>query len=253
MPVRWLYRKSTILTVIVLAALAAGGVVPPAAAGSARTVVELFTSQGCSSCPPADAFIGELAGREDLLPLSFHVEYWNYLGWRDRFSSPEATARQRSYRRPLGMRYVYTPQIVVNGTAHAVGSGRAEVLRLIEAARGGPSVDIAVDHSGGDSATLRIAAGPRQTRPATIWLVFYDYRHVTEVRRGENAGASLVNTNVVRTFTRIGSWTGAPVKIPLSLKRLGAEGRDACAVIVQQDGNGPILGAVSFPLPRGRS
>ena len=235
---------------IVLAALAAGIAVPPAAAGSTRTVVELFTSQGCSSCPPADAFIAELAGRDDVLPLSFHVEYWNYLGWRDRFSNPEATARQRSYLRPLGMRYVYTPQIVVNGASHAVGSGRAEVLRLIEAARGGKSVDIAVDHSGGDSATLRIAAGARQTRPATVWLVFYDRRHVTEIRRGENEGARLVNTNVVRTFTRIGSWTGEPVKIALPLKRLGAEGRDACAVIVQQGGNGPILGAVSFPLPR---
>lgn len=239
------------LIAFVAAMLAAAGSVLSVAAEPARTVVELFTSQGCSSCPPADKLLGELARRDDLLALSFHVDYWNYLGWRDPFSSAEATDRQRNYRRPLGKRYVYTPQMVINGAAEAVGSSRDTVLRLIEQARGMPTLDISVDHSGGDRASVRIADGPRQARPAAVWLMFYDRRHATEIRRGENEGVTLVNTNVVRVLKRIGSWTGTAVKIDLSLKQLGAAGRDACAVIVQQDGSGPILGAVSFPLPRG--
>ena len=239
------------LIAFVVATLAAVGSVSPVAADPAKIVVELFTSQGCSSCPPADKLLGELARRDDILALSFHVDYWNYLGWRDPFSSAEATDRQRNYRRPLGKRYVYTPQMVINGAAEAVGSSRATVLRLIEQARGMPTLDISVDHPGGDRAVVRIAGGPRPARPAAVWLMFYDRRHATEILRGENEGVTLVNTNVVRVLKRIGSWTGEALKIDLSLRRLGAAGRDGCAVIVQQDGNGPILGAVSFPLPRG--
>lgn len=240
-----------ILVAFVVAALAAGGMVSPAAAESSKIVVELFTSQGCSSCPPADKFLGDLAGRDDVLPLSYHVDYWNYIGWSDPFSSEEATERQRSYRRPLGKRYVYTPQMVINGSAEAVGSGRGKVLRLIERARRMHSLDISVDHRGDGRVTVRIGGGPRKEGPAAVWLAFYDKRHTTDIRRGENEGVKLINTNVVRVFKRIGNWAGTPVKIDLSLKELGAEGRDACAVIVQQNGNGPILGAVSFPLPRG--
>ena len=163
-----------ILIALVAAALAAGGMVLPAAAQSSRIAVELFTSQGCSSCPPADAFLGDLARRDDVLPLSYHVDYWNYLGWSDPFSSAEATERQRSYRRVLGKRYVYTPQMVINGNAEAVGSGRGKVLRLIERARSMPSLDISVGHPGGGRTTVRIGGGPSRERPAAVWLAFYE-------------------------------------------------------------------------------
>ncbi len=235
---------------VVAAALTAGSLGLPARAEAPKIVVELFTSQGCSSCPPADAFLGELARHGDLLPLSFHVQYWNYLGWQDRFATPEATDRQRNYRRTLGKSYVYTPQMVVHGSAQAVGSGRDRVLRLIEAARSHPRLDISVDHQGGDRATVRIAGAARLARPATVWLVFYDNRHSTEVSRGENQGATLVNTNVVRVLKRIGSYSGKALELDLSLAQLGAKGHDSCAVILQQDGFGPILGAVTFPLRR---
>lgn len=240
-----------LIMAMMAAALAAASPVLPAAAEPAKVVVELFTSQGCSSCPPADAFLGELARRDDVLPLSFHVKYWNYLGWRDRFATAEATDRQRNYRRTLGKSYVYTPQMVVNGSAQAVGSGRKRVLRLIEAARSHPRLDISVDHQGGDRATVRIAAGRRLARPATVWLVFYDNRHSTKISRGENEGATLVNTNVVRVLKRVGSYSGKALELDLSLEQLGAKGHDSCAVILQQDGFGPILGAVTFPLPKG--
>ncbi len=240
-----------ILITFVVAALAAGAAGLPAAAESSKIVVELFTSQGCSSCPPADKLLGELARRDDVLALSYHVDYWNYLGWSDPFSSAEATARQRSYRRTLGKRYVYTPQMVINGSAEALGSARGKVLRLIERARSMRGLDISVDHSGAGRAVIRIGGDSSQKGSAAVWLAFYDSRHVTEIRSGENGGVKLVNANVVRTFRRIGDWAGKPVKIDLSLKELGAEGRDRCAVMVQQNGNGQILGAVSFALPRG--
>ena len=225
----------------------------PALAGVGRTVVELFTSQGCSSCPPADAFLGELAARPDVLALSFHVDYWNYLGWKDRFSSSEATARQRSYHQRLGARYVYTPQMVVDGTTQAVGSGRDKVLDLIKSAGNKSSLKIQVRHHGASRATLRIASGKPQKRPAAVWLIFYDRRQETPIRSGENEGVKLVNTNVVRFFKRVGSWTGEAAKLDISLAEPGAVGRDACAIIVQAHGNGPILGAISFPLPKGAS
>lgn len=239
-----------ILIVLAAAVLAATGPVSLAAAETSKVVVELFTSQGCSSCPPADKFLGELARRDDVLPLSFHVDYWNYLGWRDPFSSAEASERQRSYRRVLGRPYVYTPQMVINGSAETVGSGRSKVLQLIERAHSMPRLDISVDHTGAGRATVRIGGGSRQAAPATVWLVFYDRRHSTDIRRGENEGVTLVNTNVVRIFKRIGTWAGTPVKFDLSPDEFGARGRDACAVIVQRNGNGPILGAVTFPLPQ---
>ena len=239
------------LAVALGAVLVAPATFAPVWAGAGKTVVELFTSQGCSSCPPADAFLGELARRDDVLALSFHVDYWNYLGWKDPFSSAEATARQRSYRQSLGARYVYTPQMAVGGTGQAVGSGKAKILSLIRAVRDRPGLDILVRHHGAARATISIASGPPQKRPAAVWLMFYDKRHVTRIRRGENQGVELVNTNVVRVFKRVGSWSGGVTVLNISLKDLGAAGRDGCAIIVQAQGNGAILGAISFPLPRG--
>lgn len=235
---------------LLVAALATGAISPPAAAQRTGTVVELFTSQGCSSCPPADAFIGELAKREDVIALSFHVDYWNYLGWKDRFATPETTARQRAYGRALGMRYVYTPQIVIGGVTQAVGSGFRRVLALIDQAGRRPALDIRITHPDARTATLDIGAGPKQRRPATVWLMFYDNEHVTRIARGENQGRDLVNTNVVRSVMRIGTWLGDAKQFTLSLDGVEAKGRDGCAVIVQEADSGPILGAVSFPLPR---
>ena len=238
---------------LLAAALATGAFSPPAAAQRPGTVVELFTSQGCSSCPPADAFIGELAKRKDVIALSFHVDYWNYLGWKDRFATPETTARQRAYGRALGMRYVYTPQIVIGGVTQAVGSGFRRVLALIEQARRRPALDIRITHPDAHTATLNIGAGPKQQRPATVWIMFYDNEHVTRIARGENRGRRLVNTNVVRSLKRVGTWRGDRMELTLSLDALGAKGRDGCVVVVQEADSGPILGAVSFPLPRNPS
>ncbi len=219
----------------------------PAQAGGEKIVVELFTSQGCSSCPPADAYLAELAKRDDVIALSFHVDYWNYIGWSDPFSSREATERQRAYGRTMGKSYVYTPQVVVDGRAETVGSNRHEVSNLINMAAAAPKIPIAVDHRKDGTALLRLP----ETRgvAADIWVGFYDDRHRTEVRRGENRGRSIANANVVRSIRRVMRWDGRATERSVDLKALGATGRDGCVVIVQAIRNGPVLAAAAFALP----
>jgi hypothetical protein len=242
------------LFISLLAVASAALVVPLDTArgqGKALTVVELFTSQGCASCPPADALMGELVARDDVLGLTFHVDYWDYLGWRDTLATQEGTQRQRNYRDALGKSYVYTPQMVIGGVRDEVGSQRQAVLRQIESvARGGGGLEVLLVRDDQDRILARIGAGDIDGE-ATVWLVRYDNRHDVEVRRGENGGKKLSYHNVVRDITEIGKWTGDPAEIPLAtteVLRMG--GRDACAVIVQQDGTGAILGAARVALDK---
>lgn len=239
--------KAKCRTILLAACLATATATSPA---GAKTVVELFTSQGCSSCPPADAYLGELAARDEVIALSFHVDYWNYIGWQDPFSSAEATARQRDYKRTLGRRYVYTPQMVVDGRAETVGSDRGRVEQLIEAARGRTRLAVELAHRDGDAVRVRIPEEPGYDGPpAILWMAFYDRRHTTSIGAGENNGVTLTNSNVVRRFENVGAWRGERVALDLPLT--GAEGRDGCAVIVQAGRGGEILGAAAIALPTG--
>jgi hypothetical protein len=215
------------------------------AISAAPVVVELFTSQGCNSCPPADAFLGELAQRSDLIALAIHVDYWNYIGWEDPFSSPEATQRQRDYTRSLGLSSVYTPQMVIDGSFDAVGSSRTQVNRAIAAAsqRGKIPIAIAAHAAGSWHATIPAA---KIDQPATVWLVLYDRQHVTPVKRGENAGATLTEYNIVREFRRIGQWNGAKLDLPLDFGATDLANR-GFAIIVQAGASGPVLGAALLP------
>jgi hypothetical protein len=212
--------------------------------GAARqpVVVELFTSQGCSSCPPADALLGELAERDDVIALSLHVDYWDYIGWKDPYGSPQNTERQRAYAGELGLRYVYTPQMVIDGRDNIVGSRRDEVLASLEKAVARPK-PVAVDFLPGNGGTVVISAGHAPARGATIWLAVFDEGHDTQVKRGENAGLTIRNVNVVRRLERLGTWMGQRLEIPLNLDDAAARGNFGCAVIVQQGRNGPIIGA----------
>lgn len=242
--------RRAVLAAAVLLSLAGPLVSRPAAAQQAAVspvVVELFTSQGCSSCPPADDLLTELAGRPDIVALSLHVDYWDYIGWKDPYASPQYTARQQRYTESLNLRYVYTPQIVVDGRTNVVGSQRAEVLAAIETAaqRDRPIAITFVTSNGG---TVIIPQGHAPDEGATVWLAVYDREHVTEVKRGENAGHKLRNANVVRSFERLGTWTGARLEIPLDLSAARARGRDGCAVIVQRGRAGPVLAAATMSL-----
>jgi hypothetical protein len=235
------------LAALLLAGALAGR---PAAAETAPVVVELFTSQGCSSCPPADRLLGEIKGRDGVIALSLHVDYWDYIGWEDPFGLARHTARQRAYKRRLELDYVYTPQIVVDGRYQAVGSRRAAVEAALAAAADDPARLSPRLETAGAGARLVIPAGDAPARPATVWLALYDGRHETRVRAGENAGTALVNHNVVRRWRKLGTWRGDRLEIPLDLAEARAAGRDGCAVLVQVEATGAILGAARMPLAR---
>lgn len=205
------------------------------AGDKAPIVVELFTSQGCSSCPPANANLIELSKRPDVLALSFSVTYWDYLGWKDIFGRKEFTERQVTYEPALGERGPFTPQMVINGRVSSVGIRLSQVEDLVAAAdtSGGPSVDLAVGK-------VEIGAGEAPADGADIWLVRYDPNVVVvPVRRGENGGASLPHTHVVHALARLGIWKGEATSFDLPTAPEGLR----TAVLVQEPRGGPILSA----------
>jgi hypothetical protein len=235
--------KATLAAVVLGWAVSVSG--QGLAADKAPTVVELFTSQGCSSCPPADKFLGELAQREDVLALTYHVDYWDYIGWKDTFATPETTARQRAYGQSLGQRYVYTPQMVIGGRVHKVGSHRMAVDMAVDEARSAKQVPITIRRMSGGKVAVSIAEGEGS---GDVMLMRFDAKHSVDVGRGENAGRTLNYYNVVRDFRRIGRWTGQAVELVLNEDTLMDGGRDGCAILVQEDRNGPILGAARIDL-----
>ena len=220
----------------------------PAAGQTAHTgtVVELFTSQGCNSCPPADAFLGELAKRDDLIALTYHVDYWDYLGWPDTFASPDYTARQRNYAAAMRERRVYTPQMVVGGSAGAVGSHRARVAAEIEAARRAGTQYLQVELARENDYFVVRLPDSRAHEEATIWLVRYDRVREVAIRRGENGGRTLKYYNVVRQLTNLGLWNGKAREISYMVDDMTKGGRDGCAVIVQRGSHGPVIGAAAM-------
>ena len=227
--------------------LAAGG----SAQAAGPTVIELFTSQSCYSCPPAEAFLGELVERDDLVALEFHVDYWDDLvygsagRWKDVFSDAAFTDRQRTYAVRIRNGRVYTPQVVVDGVVQTVGSRRARVLDLIERS-GASEKPVRVSVRPGSGGGFTIALESRSNDAAgTVLLARYDLRHVTAIEAGENKGKTLTNHHVVRDLRTVGHWDGEPVELPLDGVRLGPN--QGCAVLVQAPDQGAILGAAACP------
>ena len=218
----------------------------PASATEARSVIELFTSQGCSSCPPADKLLGELARDPGIIALSFPVDYWDYIGWKDTLAQPSFTARQKAYASARGDGQVYTPQAVVDGLTHAIGSDRGEIATAQAAAlgrKGALSVPVRIVAAGG---ALKIDVGAAKgdaQRSAGLWLLRVAHERSVAIGRGENAGHSVTYTNVVRGMTKIGDWTGEA-----RIFEASAPGGDSDGyVVLLQAGNGPILGAAKSP------
>ena len=213
-------------------------------AGSAQSspvVVELFTSQGCSSCPPADEMLHELAAHDDVIALAFHVDYWDYIGWRDTFGSAENTARQNAYARAAGSRTVYTPQFVVGGVDHVIGARAVELMNTINAHRSvasGVALDVELD---GGMMSLR--AQTQNAQEMTVQLIRYAPSQTVAINRGENAGATIVYSNTVMGWSVLTDWDGtAPLELTAQI-----EGDYESVVIVQALGAGPILAAVELP------
>ncbi|HAC59213.1 DUF1223 domain-containing protein [Parvibaculum sp.] len=212
-----------------------------ARAGEGPVVVELFTSQGCSSCPPADAYLRDLAKRTDVIALSYNVDYWDYLGWKDTLASLAHTERQRAYARTLGLSGVYTPQIVVNGIAEGVGSRRHEIEPALESAKPLP---VSISFTGeGDALSLSVGPGETPERPATLWLVRYTKEERVEISRGENRGRTVAYAHAVRELTPIGMWKGQAMELTLPKSDLLTRGFEGCAALLQAGDGGPILGA----------
>ncbi len=221
------------------------GLLPTAAsvAEPAPVVVELFTSQGCYSCPPADVIAGELAERDDVLPLSFHVTYWDRLGWPDTLGLEEGTRRQERYAGYFGTGRIYTPQMVIQGQIDVVGSQHARVMRALEIIKDNwdHQLDITVENE-------RLSIGAGETGPATVWLAAYDDVHEVAIERGENAGKTLRYYNSVRELTEIGRIDGAAFDLDLPLTRLSEEGRSGAAILVQRNSDGALITATKVVL-----
>ena len=209
-----------------------------ALAQSGPVVVELYTSQGCSSCPPADKLLGKLAKRDDVIALSLHVDYWDYIGWKDVFASPQYTERQHAYARAAGKRMVYTPQMVIAGKDHVIGTKPAEVTRLIKShANTQDPVQLILRRDGN---TLQIDAQTTQeTGKMVVQLVRFIDGETVQIKRGENAGKALTYHNIVTQWSVLKGWNGAK---PLSLTA-DITGDQGVVVIVQSASHGPVLAA----------
>ena len=195
-------------------------------------VLELFQSQGCSSCPPANAVLNDIAGNPNVLALNFAVTYWDQLGWKDSFARPEFTSRQWEYAHAGGRSNVQTPQLIVDGQAALLGSYKNEVEAAIAAHRrvaGAP--EISIDGNA-------VVVGQGKAEPAKIWLIDYDPRAVAvPIRAGENSGRTLVHRNIVRKLTALGAWTGSAARIALPAKRPEL----ARALLLQRGVGGPVI------------
>ena len=226
-----------------LAALIALGCTAGASAQQRPLVVELFTSEGCSSCPPADAAIGQLSGRADIVALAYHVDYWDDLGWRDRFELPQSVKRQNVYARNLRRASVYTPQLVIDGRFDAVGADGSAIAKALAAQR--TTVPLSVSRHEAEL-LVDISAQP-QSLACDVLLVAYLRHAVSAIGRGENAGRTLEEFNIVREIRTLGGWKGESKTFRVAVSSLPRDATDV-AVLIQPAGQGPVVGAALQPL-----
>jgi hypothetical protein len=215
-----------------------------------RAVIELFTSQGCSSCPPADRLVGELARDPSIVAMSLPVDYWDYLGWKDTLANPRHTARQRGYARVRGDREVYTPQAVINGVLHAPGSDKAAIEAAIGKTHLDPaslSVPVSLSFA---AKRMEVTVGANDGQNGEVWLCELAKNVPVAVASGENEGRTIIYHNVVRRWVRLGEWNGIARAFTVPTGDLG-EGIDALAVIVQAgtlESPSRMLGAAIQPI-----
>ncbi len=237
---------------LTLAALGLAALLQPALADPPRAVVELFTSQGCSSCPPADALLVEYSRQPDIIALSMPVNYWDYLGWKDTLAHVAFTDRQKAYAHSRKDRQVFTPQMIVNGKKSCIGSDRAQVEKAIQVTSKGRKslpVNVTLDEQNG-RVTIAVEETPdTMQRAAELWVLPVLKEQTVPIERGENRGKTITYANVVRGLTRVGEWLGgsARFEVPLETARRGG---DAYVVLLQStdaDRPGIILGAAKGP------
>ena len=211
------YRHITFASALICTALTA-----PSIAGEPRAVVELFTSQGCSSCPPADKLAGELAKDSSLLVMSLAVDYWDYLGWKDTLALHGHSDRQRAYANTRGDREVYTPQAVINGVVHVLGSDRAAIEKAVAQTKASAApLALPVTLSVADGkVTVNVPAAEGERHSAEVWLCPITSKAAIDIHRGENSGHTMTYTNVVRRWVKLGDWNGKAVSFTVPVADL---------------------------------
>jgi hypothetical protein len=214
-----------------------------------RAVVELFTSQGCSSCPPADKIIGELAKDPSIIAMSMPIDYWDYLGWKDTLADARFSARQRAYSRMRGDREVYTPQVVVNGSTHVLGSdlgGIESAITKTDKSESVMSVPVTMSLAGRQLNVSVAASKQPAASHGEVWICSITKSVPISIGRGENRGQQITYHNVVRNLLKVGDWNGSPENWTVPLENVAREGVDGAVVYVQdgsRDKPGPMLGA----------
>jgi hypothetical protein len=238
-------RSLSLLTALAVLAGPAAAI-----AGEVKAVVELFTSQGCSSCPKADKLLGELASNPQLIPLTVAVDYWDYLGWRDTLALHSHSLRQKGYSTSRGDRHVYTPQMVLNGAIESIGNDRYAVERAIAKADAKKLLSVPVELKRDDS-NIEIEVGAGSGPAGSVWLISVLRQQPVVIERGENRGKTVIYHNVVRGWTRLAEWKGSAVKNTQSIAELAQGGADSIVVIVQNgsvESPGTIRGAAMIAL-----
>jgi hypothetical protein len=213
------------------------GFATPIAATADAVLVELYTSQGCSSCPPADEVLGQLAKRDDVIALSLHVDYWDYLGWKDEFASPAFTARQQGFARAARSTMVYTPQMVVGGVDSVVGTRTMELMDHVARHQATPDLVVLRLSKSGGEIVLEGTAERAADGAKVVQLVRYTPSQAVAIKRGENAGKTVTYHNVVTSWTVIGTWKGTE---PLTM-RAPLDGDSPAVVVIQDGASGPVL------------
>jgi hypothetical protein len=230
--------KRALLSLIVMAF----GSLPAITFAAQPVVIELFTSQGCSSCPPADDLLGELARKPNIVALAYHVDYWDELGWKDPFAIAESAQRQRGYVKRLSKSGAFTPHAVVSGDTSLVGSNRADMQEAIAADRDALAIELT--KVGGN---VSINFLERWHEPMDVNVISYLAEATTKVGRGENARRSLKEVNIVRSFKRLGKWDGRPQTMNVALATFPRDATSV-AVLLQRPGQGAIAGAATLSL-----
>ena len=246
-----IFRHAATSAVLALASVL---IVQPSSAAEKRAVIELFTSQGCSSCPAADRLLGELTKDPSLITMSLSVDYWDYLGWQDTLALRGHTERERAYAAARGDRDVYTPQVVVNGTVAVLGSDRNAIERAITQTKANAQplsvpVTLKID---GDKLIVEVADATGAARPAEVWLCPLTGKVTVNVGRGENNGKMLTYHNVVRGWKKLGDWNGKAQSFSVPLSEVKSGDVDSFAVLVQSGASakpGVVLGAATIAAP----
>ena len=233
------YLRATLFSILAGAFLTGGGA--PAVAAENPAVIELFTSQGCSSCPPADALLAKLAQEPGVVALSFPVDYWDYIGWKDTFASPFNTARQKAYAAARGDNHVYTPQAVINGLMHAVGSDKVEIStarQLSYADKGALKVPLDVSDEGGKLVVRVGGTVEGSAKWGAFWLLHVTRSRAVAIGRGENSGHTVNYTNIVRSMKKIGDWSGVATSYDIAKTDLKTADSDGYVLMLQASAGG---------------